>query len=784
MKKEDFKIQGMHCASCAINIENLSKTLPGVKSLTVNFALQKGTVSFDENITTIEAIGKSITDALGYKITSAIGRDLEEENRSYQKEIKQQRNYTIFAWLVAIPIMLGTFQEYWILSSFVPAFLANSYILWLLTTPLMFGPGRQFFVGTYRGLKHGFTDMNLLVATGTGAAYLLGAVNTLFPNLGFGGGEVAFFETAALLIAFLVLGRYLEVLTRGKASEAIKKLMGLKVKTARVIRNGIEQEISIEEIIVGDLIVVKPGEKFPVDGIIRSGYSAVDESMITGESIPVEKKENDTVIGATINLTGLIQFEATKIGKDTMLSQIIKFIEDAQLAKPKIQKLADKVSGNFILVIHILALLVFLFWFFIGYDIFFTPGSQFLLSSISLSSVPISVFAVLLSITVLIISCPCAVGLATPSAIAAGTAKGAEHGILIKGGDALERASKVNTVVLDKTGTLTKGKPAVTDILNVGSLDANQILQIAASAEKGSEHPLGEAMVKNALEKNLTLSPIDRFQAIPGHGIEALIDGNKIYLGNRQLMSIQKVALSDSIEKKMQKLEEDGKTAMIVAVNGTIEGVIAVADTLKENSAAAVLTLQKMGFEVLMLTGDNLRTAQAIAKQIGIQNVLAGVLPENKALEVKKLQEQGKVVAMVGDGINDAPALTQADVGIAIGSGSDIAKEAGQIVLVKEDLRDIINAFDLSKKTMRKIKENLFWAFVYNALGVPLAAGVLYPWFKFLVSPELAALFMALSSVSVTLNTLLLKRYKFSAGGGSAFSSKGGLTSDGGGKHL
>lgn len=765
MKKEDFKIQGMHCASCATNIENLSKTLPGVKSLTANFALQGGTVSFDENITNLVNIGKSITDALGYKITSAVERNLEEENRSDQKEIKQQRNYTIFAWLVAIPIMFGTFREYWILSSFVPAFLANSYVLWLLTTPLMLGPGRQFFVGTYRGLKHGFTDMNLLVATGTGAAYLLGVTNTLFPNIGFGGEEVAFFETAALLIAFLVLGRYLEVLTRGKASEAIKKLMGLQVKTAKVLRQTqdklIEMEIPIEEIKVGDLIVVKPGEKFPVDGIIKTGYSAIDESMITGESIPIEKKENDTVIGATINLTGLIQFEATKIGKDTMLSQIIKFIEDAQMAKPQIQKLADKISGNFILVIHILALLVFLFWFFIGYIAFFSPGTAFLLSSVTLSTVPVSVFAMLLSITVLIISCPCAVGLATPSAIAAGTAKGAQYGILIKGGDALERASKVNTVVLDKTGTLTKGKPAVTDIINVGSLDANQILQITASAEKGSEHPLGTAMVKAAEEKNLIFSQITHFQAIPGHGIEAIIDGRKIYLGNRQLMSVQKITLSDLVEEKMQKLEENGKTVMILAVDGTIEGLIAVADTLKENSAVAVSTLQKMGFKVLMITGDNWRTAKAIAKLIGIQDVLAEVLPENKALEVKKLQQEGKTVAMVGDGINDAPALTQADVGIAIGSGSDIAKEAGQIVLVKEDLRDIIHAFDLSKKTMRKIKENLFWAFIYNALGVPLAAGVLYPWFKFLVSPELAALFMALSSVSVTLNTLLLKRYKF-----------------------
>ena len=760
MKEQQISIEGMHCASCATNIENFSKALPGVKSAVVNFALQKGAVSFDESITNIEIITKGITDALGYKTAPATERNLEEESNSYQKEIKQQRNYMIFSWLLAIPIMFGTFREFWTLSSFVPELLASSYIIWLLTTPLMLGPGRQFFIGAYRGLKYGFTDMNLLVATGTGAAYLLGVVNTLFPDIGFGGKEVAFFETAALLIAFLVLGRYLEVLTRGKASEAIKKLMGLKVKTARVMRDGVEQEISIDSIILGDLVVVKPGEKFPVDGIIHFGYSAIDESMITGESIPVEKKENDTVIGATINLTGLIKFEATKIGKDTMLSQIIKFIEDAQLAKPQIQKLADKVSGNFILVIHILALLVFLFWFFIGYDLFFVSGAKFLLSSISLSTVPVSVFAILLSITVLIISCPCAVGLATPSAIAAGTAKGAEHGILIKGGDALERASKVDTVVLDKTGTLTKGKPVVTNILNVGWLDSNQILQIAASAEKGSEHPLGDAIVKAALEKNLVLSSISHFQAIPGHGIEVVLDGKKIYLGNKQLMNAQKIILNNSVEEKMQKLEEEGKTTMILAVNGTIEGLIAVADTLKENSAEAVLVLQKMGLKVLMITGDNWRTAKAIAKQIGIQEVLAEVLPENKALEVKKLQQQGKTVAMVGDGINDAPALTQADVGIAIGSGSDIAKEAGQIVLVKEDLRDIINAFDLSKKTMRKIKENLFWAFVYNALGVPLAAGVLFPWFKFLVSPELAALFMAFSSVSVTFNTLFLKRYK------------------------
>ncbi len=754
----------MTCVSCARNIEGFIRTLPGVRSVEVSFPLEKAFVELDGSVIGAAEVAQKITANLGYKAFAESGMEEEtageKEAKNHREEVRRQRNYAVISWLIAIPVMLGTFREYLGLSAFVPGILSNSYVLWLLTTPLMFGPGRQFFVGTYRGLKHGFTDMNLLVATGTGAAYILGIINTLFPNAGFGGPKVAFFETAALLIAFLVLGRYLEALTRGRASEAIKKLMGLKVKTARVVRNGAEAVIDIDAIVVGDLIIVKPGEKIPVDGIVREGYSAVDESMITGESIPVEKRAGDPVIGATINKSGLITCEAVKIGKDTMLSQIVKFIEEAQLAKPKIQKLADKVSANFILIVHVIALLVFLFWFFAGYDLFFAAGSKFLLSSTVLSSVPASVFAVLLSITVLIISCPCAVGLATPSAIMAGTAKGAEKGILIRGGDALERASKIQVVVLDKTGTLTKGQPSLTDLVKSADAEETEVLRLAASAEKGSEHPLGEAIVKAAEEKGMVMEKISDFEAIPGHGIKARVGGKQIYLGNRSLMADKNIPVPAALAAQMETLEGEGKTVMILAADGRIQGLIGVADTLKENSKKAVQKLQALGMKAVMLTGDNQRTAKAIAAKIGIKDVLAEVLPERKAEEIKKIQKEGYKVAMVGDGINDAPALTQAEVGIAIGSGSDIAKEAGQIILVKDDLRDIISAFDLSKKTMSKIKENLFWAFVYNALGVPIAAGILYPPLRLLVSPELAGLFMAVSSVSVTLNTLRLKRYQ------------------------
>ncbi len=754
-----LKALGMASPHCAGLVEKALMDTPGVLSAGINFSIETVKIAYDPSVVTVAQIKKAILDA-GYKPIDIEGESAEDREREARRQdIRKQGVFTAVSWLLSVPIMLGTFREYFGISSFTPEWLANTYVLWALTTPLMIGPGAQFFIGTYRGLKHGYTDMNLLIATGTGAAYILGIVNTLFPDAGFGGPEVAFFETAALLIAFLVTGRYLEALTKGRTSEAIRKLMGLKAKTARIIRDGQEVEIPVDDVVVGDLVVVRPGEKMPVDGLVRDGYSAVDESMITGESIPVEKNVGDQVIGATINKTGLLKFEATKVGRETALAQIIKLIEDAQAAKPKIQRLADKVAGRFILAVHVLALFTFLFWFFIGYGQYFRGGT-FLLSSVSLFSISPGVFSVLLAITVLIISCPCAVGLATPSAIMAGTGKGAEYGILIKGGDALERAHKVNTIVLDKTGTLTRGEPSLTDVVASDGIGEREALRLAAIAERGSEHPLGESIVRGAESRGLRLEDAEHFVAIPGHGIAAEHRGKAILLGNRKLMKDRGVQNVEKFLPHMERFEAEGKTAMLLAVDGIAVGVIAVADTLKEYSAEAVARLKKMGLQVVMLTGDNRRTAEAIARKVGIDSALAEVLPEDKANEIKRLQSQGRIVAMVGDGINDAPALTQADVGIAIGSGTDIAKEAGHIILVKEDLRDIVTALELSRKTMRKIKQNLFWAFIYNAGGVPLAAGLLYPLFPILVSPELAALFMATSSVSVTLNTLLLKRFQ------------------------
>ena len=753
-----LKVIGMNNPHCAGLVEKALKDGKGILGVEVVFATENAKIIYDPLLIEPAGIKKIIKDA-GYEPIDVAAED--KETAARKKEIKIQLVNTIISWAFSIPIMLGTFREYWFLSSIIPEFLGNPYVLWLLATPIILGPGRQFFSGSLKGLKHGFTDMNLLVATGTGAAYLLGVVNTLFPEAGFGGPKVAFFETAALLTAFLVLGRYLEAVTKGRTSAAIRKLMDLKAKMARVIRDGEEVSIPAETVQVGDIVLVKPGEKIPVDGVVVDGYSGVDESMITGESIPVEKKKGDNVIGATMNSTGMLKFKATKVGQETALAQIIKLIEEAQTAKPKIQRLADIVSGHFILAVHIIALATFLFWFFFGYDYFKVAisGGQFLLSPVILSLVSAGIFSVLMSITVLIISCPCAVGLATPSAIMVGTGKGAENGILIKGGDALERAHKVDTVILDKTGTLTKGKPVLTDVVAYDSSEAD-VLRLSALAEKGSEHPLAEAIVSGAKEKGLKIDEAKHFNAIPGKGIVAEFEKNKIFLGNRRLMADNGIELTQKLLGDMERLESEGKTAMIFALNGKAQGLVAVADTLKEFSVEAVRELKKMGLEVIMITGDNERTAKAIASKVGIERVLSQVLPQDKENEVKKLQAQGKIVTMVGDGINDAPALTQADVGMAIGSGTDIAKEAGHIVLIKDDLRDIVTALKLSKKTISKIKQNLFWAFFYNAAGIPIAAGALYPSFSLLVSPELAALLMAFSSVSVTLNTMLLKRFK------------------------
>ncbi|MBI3738335.1 MAG: copper-translocating P-type ATPase, partial [Chloroflexi bacterium] len=661
------------------------------------------------------------------------------------------------------------------LKTFVPEFLSYKWVIGLLTTPVVFGPGRQFFTNSWRGLKHGVTDMNLLYATGIGAAYGIAVINTLFPKAGFGGEGATFFESAALLTGFIILGRWLEALTRGRTSEAIRKLMKLQPKVARVMRNSQEEEIPADEVEIEDLILVRPGESIAVDGEVLEGYSAVDESMLTGESLPVEKKAGDPVIGGTINKTGAFKFKATRVGKETALAQIIKLVEDAQASKAPIQKLADWVAGHFILGVHLLAVVVFVFWFFFGYQMFFDPNSSFILSPYKLGEIGVFGFSLLLSVTVLVISCPCAVGLATPSAMMAGTGKGAEFGVLFKGAEAIENTSKLQTIVFDKTGTLTKGEPSVTDViagyewkmegsrLSATDLQIETVLRLAAVAEKNSEHPLGEAIVRGARDRGLKLTDPDSFNSIPGHGVEAKAEAFEILLGNRKLMRERSIDFS-RLMTQAETLEADGKTVMFVALNGQAAGLIAVADTLKEYSAEAIKRLHKLGLEVAMITGDNRRTAEAIARMVGIDRVLAEVLPQDKAEEVKKLQAQGKKVAMVGDGVNDAPALAQAEVGMAIGSGTDVAKETGDIILIKDDIRDVVVALEVAKATMRKVKQNLFWAFVYNTLGIPLGAGLFYPFIALIISPELAGLLMAVSSITVTLNTLLLKGFKPSVG--------------------
>jgi Cu+-exporting ATPase len=533
------------------------------------------------------------------------------------------------------------------------------------------------------------------------------------------------------------------------------------------VRNANELEIPAEEVEIGDLILVRPGESIAVDGEVADGYSAVDESMLTGESLPVEKKRGDAVIGGTINKTGAFKFKATRVGKETALAQIIKLVEDAQGSKAPIQKLADWVAGHFILGVHLLAVLVFVFWFFIGYPRFFDPNSSFILSPYKLGAIGVFGFSLLLSVTVLVISCPCAVGLATPSAMMAGTGKGAEFGVLFKGAEAIENTSKLQTIVFDKTGTLTKGQPSVTDVVAAKGLPwiEDQLLRLAAAAEKNSEHPLGEAIVRGAQDRALNLAEATAFDSMPGHGVIATAEGTEILLGNRKLMAARAVDFSNLLGQAEQ-LEADGKTVMFVALDGAPAGLIAVADTLKEHSIEAVQQLHRLGLEVAMITGDNRRTAEAIARKVGIDRVLAEVLPQDKAEEVKKLQAQGKRVAMVGDGVNDAPALAQAEVGMAIGSGTDVAKETGDIILIKDDIRDVVAALEIGKATMRKVKQNLFWAFIYNALGIPLAAGFFYPVAALVISPELAGLMMAVSSITVTLNTLLLKGFRPSVAAG------------------
>ena len=655
-----------------------------------------------------------------------------------EKEMARLKRLIAFSLGVGLPMFVVTFGQglgWWLMGLDE----AVNLVFFILATPVQFVAGWRFYRGTWDAFRNRSANMDVLIAIGTTAAWGYSAVVTFLPLLGFVlADKGTYYDTAAVIIGLILLGKYFEEIAKGRASDAIRKLMDLAPRTARVVRNGREAEIPIELVQVDDLFVVRPGERVPVDGVIVEGFSAIDESMVTGESIPVDKEVGDTAIGATINKTGLLKIKATRVGADTTLNQIIKLVEDAQVARAPIQKLVDRVSSVFVPAVVAIATFTFFWW--------FIPLGQ----SIGHSLV--------FFIAVLIIACPCAMGIATPAAIMVGTGKGAENGLLIKGGEYLEKAHKLTTVVFDKTGTLTKGKPSVTDVAPLGPFSEAEILHLAGSAEKGSEHPLGEAVVRAATERSPALEDPREFEAIPGHGIRARIGGRAILLGNRKLMSSAGIPV-DAAELVLQGMEGEGKTAMILAVDGKLAGVIAVADTLKDHSVDAVRALKAMGIEVLMLTGDNRRTAEAIARQAGVDRTIAEVLPGQKAEKIKELQMQGKVVAMVGDGINDAPALAQSDVGIALGSGTDVAMEAGGIVLIKDDLRDVVASIQLSRRTVQKIRQNLFWAFFYNTALIPLAAGVLAG-IGIVLNPILAGAAMGFSSVSVVMNSMTLRRFK------------------------
>ena len=801
-KKASITIKGMNCASCVARIEKSLKKQSGVSIANVNLATGKATIEYDSKKVSKEKLEQTIVDT-GYevikkaangaklqlkvigmdnphcigivgsaldKIGGIVSKELlptekanivydsnvtdsgkirqtikdvgyenfldtdskDEEKKARDKEIKSLKYKTVTAIILALPLLYFAMGPH--IGLPVGSFIEQNMALiqFIITTPIMLVGYEFYYKGFKTLIKTRTANMDTLVAIGTGSAYVFSLYAAWTGNI-----HALYFEVSGLLIAFILLGRYLEAKAKGKTGEAIKKLMGLSAKTAIVIRNNEETELPIDEVVVGDIVLVKPGQKIPVDGVIVDGHSSVDESMISGESIPVEKLKGSKVIGATINKTGSFRFKATNVGSETALAQIIKMVEEAQGSKAPIQKLADTISAYFVPVVVSIAIISGIIWYFFN-------GFAFALS---------------IFVAVLIIACPCALGLATPTAIMVGTGKGAENGILFKNAESLQTAQKINSVVFDKTGTLTKGKPTVTDIVVLSEFPEEDLLLYAAIAEKNSEHPLGEAIVNAAKEKKLKLADPDKFNSITGKGIEVTHKNLKIDLGNRKLMEEKKIDYS-AASKDLDRLENEGKTAMLIAINKKLVGIVAVADTLKEYSKEAISVLSKMNVESIMITGDNKRTAEAIAKQIGITRVLAEVLPKDKAENIKQLQKEGKKVAMVGDGINDAPALTQADIGIAIGSGTDVAIESGDIVLIKEDLRDVVVAMDLSRYTMKKIKQNLFWAFFYNSLGIPLAAGLLYPFTGFLLSPIIAGGAMAFSSVSVVSNSLLMRKYK------------------------
>ncbi len=739
-------IEGMTCAACSQRVEKALSKLEGVSKASVNLATEKATLTYNPAAIKLSAIKQAIEKA-GYKPLSIEKKEEVDADRQRKElEIKTLWSKFILAAIFGFSLLyLAMGSMIWWLPFPIPDFLdpmryplTFALVQFSLTVPVIIAGNRFYTVG-FKALTKRSPNMDSLIAMGTTAAVVFSLYSTYRIITGhFEAVEGLYFETAGVIIALILLGKYLESVSKGKTSEAIKKLMGLAPKTAVVIHDGAEVVMPIEEVEIGDVILVRPGEKMPVDGTVLEGFTAVDESMLTGESMPVDKKPGDPVFAASINKNGLIRFKATKVGKETALAQIIKLVEDAQGSKAPIAKMADIVSGYFVPAVTLIAVIAFIAWMIGGKSLEFS----------------LTIF-----ISVLVIACPCALGLATPTAIMVGTGKGAEYGILIKSGEALEVTHKVNTVVFDKTGTITKGKPEVTDLVPAEGFTAEKLLMMAASAEKGSEHPLGESIVRRAEAEGLKLTELQGFEAIPGYGISVRIDGSDVLIGNRKLMDMRGVGL-DGLQKRSDELAEEGKTPMYVASGGLIAGIIAVADVVKENSERAIRKLQDMGIETVMITGDNSRTAAAIASKVGVSRVLAEVLPQDKAEMVKKLQSEGKVVAMVGDGINDAPALAQAEVGIAIGSGTDVAMESADIVLMKNDLMGVPSAIKLSKATISNIKQNLFWAFGYNSAGIPLAAGLFYLFGGPLLNPMFAAAAMSMSSVSVLTNALRLKRFR------------------------
>ena len=734
----DFPVKGMHCAACVGKVERALLAVPGVETAAVNLATERATIRLGAGRPSLDALRRAVA-AAGYFVPADIAATPEAADREQAERTRENRRLrlkVVAGAALSVPVLLGSMHEVF---SWAPHWLRDPFLLWALTTPVQFWVGWQFHAGFVAELRHRSVSMNTLVSIGTNAAYFFSVAVTLWPNVFAATGAMPYYEASALLMTFLVLGRWLEARARGGTSEAIRRLIALRPKTARVVRAGKEEGLPIGEVLIGDLLRVRPGERIAVDGQVVEGSSTVDESMLTGESLPVEKRPGTAVVGGSVNRTGAFTFRATRVGSETVLAQIIRLVEEAQGSKAPIQRLADRVASIFVPVVLVIAALTFGVWWAWG------PEPSFF-------------YALANAVGVLVIACPCAMGLATPTAIMVGTGKGAELGVLVKSAGALELLHRVGIVVFDKTGTLTVGRPAVTDVVPAPSFEVDGLLALAAAAEQGSEHPLGEAILTEAKARGLALPPVSLFQAVPGRGVEALAPDGRILLGNAHMMQERGLDVA-GLEPAARRLAALGKSVVYVAFAGEAHGLVAVADVLKPEARAAVAALRALGIEVAMLTGDGRLTGEAIARQAGIDRVLAEVLPEQKAAEIKRLQAEGRLVAMVGDGINDAPALAQADVGIAMGSGTDVAIEAADVTLMRGNLRGVVTAVELSRRTIRIIKENLGWAFGYNIVLVPVAAGALYPLWGVLLSPILAGLAMALSSVSVVANSLRLKRF-------------------------